>query len=272
MRGSSPNKTGVSESDEGEIDWELRPGGMLVQKREDGGEGFGPLIKIKVAHGNSHHEVSVPAQSTFGELKRALAQKTNLEPQEQRLLFRGKEKDNGEFLHMVGVKDKSKLVLLEDPASKERKAEEMKRKLEEMKRDRGMSKACEAVVIVRSEVDKLAEKVTDLELAVNGGVKVAEKEFLMLTELLMVQLLKLDGIEAEGEAKVQRRSEVRRIQSLEDKLDALKARNSNPNSNNGKSVSVTTQWQTFESGMGSLRAPPPMASSTQATNDWEQFD
>ena len=43
----------------------------------------------------------------------------------------------------------------------------------------------------------------------HGGTKVAEKEFLVLTELLMVQLLKLDGIEAaEGEAKVQRRTEV----------------------------------------------------------------
>lgn len=42
-----------------------------------------------------------------------------------------------------------------------------------------------------------------------AGVKVADKEFLTLTELLMVQLLKLDGIEAEGEAKVQRRSEIR---------------------------------------------------------------
>ena len=40
------------------------------------------------------------------------------------------------------------------------------------------------------------------------GTKVAEKEFVVLTELLMMQLLKLDSIEAEGEAKVQRRIEV----------------------------------------------------------------
>lgn len=42
----------------------------------------------------------------------------------------------------------------------------------------------------------------------HGGTKVADKEFVVLTELLMVQLLKLDSIEAEGEAKVQRRIEV----------------------------------------------------------------
>ena len=35
-----------------------------------------------------------------------------------------------------------------------------------------------------------------------------DKEFVVLTELLMMQLLKLDSIEADGEAKVQRRIEV----------------------------------------------------------------
>ena len=35
-----------------------------------------------------------------------------------------------------------------------------------------------------------------------------DKEFVVLTELLLMQLLKLDSIEADGEAKVQRRIEV----------------------------------------------------------------
>lgn len=277
MRGSNSNNNSNNNNNQAAAcavtGWEVRPGGMLVQKREDedgsGPASFaaagGPMINVKVCHGTSQLHLSVPAQSTFGELKRVLAKVTGLEPQDQRLLFRGKEKDNEEFLHMAGVKDMSKIVLLEDPASKERK-------LEQMKMEQGGYKACEAVVLVRSEVDKLAEKVTALESAVHGGTKVEEKEFLMLTELLMVQLLKLDGIEAEGEAKVQRRKEVRRIQSLVDTLDALKARNSNPLSNSNNAVSVTTQWETFDSGVGSLSAPPPMASSTQVTNDWEQFD
>lgn len=87
-----------------------------------------------------------------GELKRVLANETGLEPKEQRLLFRGKEKDDEEFLHMVGVKDMSKVILLEDPASKERKLEEMRRK-------QSIMKAYEAVAKVRAEVDKLTEKV-----------------------------------------------------------------------------------------------------------------
>ena len=48
----------------------------------------------------------------------------------------------------------------------------------------------------------------DLEKSVLGGRKVEDKEFVVLTELLMMQLLKLDGIEAEGEARAQRKAEV----------------------------------------------------------------
>lgn len=42
-----------------------------------------------------------------------------------------------------------------------------------------------------------------------GGVaRVADKELVVVTELLMTQLLKLDLIEADGEARAQRRIEV----------------------------------------------------------------
>ena len=47
-----------------------------------------------------------------------------------------------------------------------------------------------------------------METTVCGGTKVEDKEFVILTELLMVQLLKLDSIAADGEAKVQRKIEV----------------------------------------------------------------
>lgn len=45
-------------------------------------------------------------------------------------------------------------------------------------------------------------------MVLRGGTKVPEKEFDISAELLMRQLLKLDGIEAEGEAKIQRKAEV----------------------------------------------------------------
>ncbi|KAA3489501.1 BAG family molecular chaperone regulator 4 [Gossypium australe] len=215
MKRLSSSKRVVSNEVKGDIEWELRPGGMLVQKRNMADAASAPMIKIKVSHGSYHRDIVVPAQSTFGnrfnifflpdaylwDLKRVLAQETGLEPKEQRLLFQGKEKDDEECLHMVGVKDMSKVVLLEDPASKERK-------LVEMNSNQSVLKACEEVAKVRSEVDKLSEKVIAVEANVRTGTKVAENEFLLLTELLMVQLLQLDTIEADGEAKVQRRVEL----------------------------------------------------------------
>ncbi|KAK8988459.1 hypothetical protein V6N11_029849 [Hibiscus sabdariffa] len=258
---SSSKRVVVNNVVKGEIEWELRPGGMLVQKRNMGDSSSDPMIKIKVSHGSYLHDIALPAQSTFGGLKRVLAQETGLEPKEQRLLFQGKEKDDGECLHMVGVKDMSKVVLLEDPASKERK-------LEAMNRNQTVLKACEEVAKVRSEVDKLSEKVIALEAIVGSGTKVAENEFLVLTELLMVQLLQLDSVEADGEAKVQRRVEVRRVQGLVDSLDKWKARNSNPFSN-AVAVAVSSKWEAFQSGEG---AQSPLPSSTRITQEWEVFD
>ncbi|XP_027351630.1 BAG family molecular chaperone regulator 4-like isoform X1 [Abrus precatorius] len=253
------------------VEWEMRPGGMFVQRRQVGLD-EGPIINITVSHSSSQHPLPLylPSHSTFffimtGDVKKLLAHKTGLKPEEQRLFFEGKEKENEEHLHVEGVKDKSKLLLLEDAASKERK-------LEEIRKHDEMLKASEAVAGVRAEVDKLSERVSALEVAVDGGTRVSDKEFVMSTELLMRQLLKLDGIEAEGEAKLQRKHEVRRVQNFVDTLDSLKARNSNPFSNIGKAVSVTTQWETFHSGMGSLNAPTKTSSSTNVTQHWEQFD
>ncbi|XP_061368251.1 BAG family molecular chaperone regulator 4-like [Gastrolobium bilobum] len=242
----------------GEIFPETMPCGM-----SESGGGGGPMIMINVSHGSSHHEVHLPAQSTFGDIKKLLVQKTGLEPEEQRLFFRGIEKNDREHLHHEGVKNKSKILLLEGTASKERK-------LEETRKHNEICKASEAIAGIRVEVDKLSDRVAALELAISGGNKASEKEFVVLTELLMSQLLKLDGIEAEGDSKLQRKAEVRRVQNLVDTLDSLKARNSNPFSDNA--VTVTTQWETFESGMESSNAPSPTSSSTKITQDWERFD
>ncbi|KAL6899660.1 hypothetical protein ACP4OV_006318 [Aristida adscensionis] len=103
----------------GEIEWELRPGGMLVQKRE--GRASEEVIVVRVSTGFSWHDVSIVATSTFGELKVVLSMVTGLEPREQRLLFKGKEREDTDHLHMVGVRDKDKVLLLEDPALKDMK-------------------------------------------------------------------------------------------------------------------------------------------------------
>jgi len=51
-------------------------------------------------------------------------------------------------------------------------------------------------------------QVLALDVAVNGGTKVCDKEFVVTTELLMRKLLELDGIKADGEARLQRKAEV----------------------------------------------------------------
>ncbi|TYK10926.1 BAG family molecular chaperone regulator 4 [Cucumis melo var. makuwa] len=261
-----------------ETEWEMRPCGMLVQKREDDNGAdvstTGPMIAVSVTHGYgpTKYKIFLPAQSTFGDMKKHLVAITGLQLEEQRLLFRGKEKDDDEHLHTAGVKNLSKILLLENKTNKQRKVVEDVKVVEEVERSGELSKASAAIADVRSEVDKLADRVAALQVAVNGGTNVEDKEFVVSTELLMRQLLKLDSIDAEGEAKLQRKAEVRRIQNFVDTLDALKAKSSKPISNNHSTVSVTTEWETFDSGVGSLTPPSPAPSSTRVTQDWERFD
>lgn len=241
------------------IDWEVRPGGMLVQKRVFGSD---PRcsIKIKVSHESIHHLISIPSHSTFGDLKKILANETNLEAKDQRLLYRGKEKGDDEHLDMAGVKDMSKVILLEDPASKEKKL------VDKNKNHHANLQAYDAVIKVRSEVDKLSNKVLGLETCAKSGMKIVEKEVEVLTELLMKELLKLDGIEAEGEAKAQRRLEVRRVQGFVDILDSIKMMQSKNQLDKRVDVTVKTEkWETFESGF-------EVKNSTKITKDWEQFE
>ncbi|KAJ0558009.1 putative Ubiquitin-like domain-containing protein [Helianthus annuus] len=57
----------------------------------------------------------------IGEMKIILSMVTGMKPKEQRVLFKGKEREDVEHLHMVGVGDKDKVLMLEDPSIKDRK-------------------------------------------------------------------------------------------------------------------------------------------------------
>ncbi|CAN1725460.1 BAG family molecular chaperone regulator 4 [Linum perenne] len=122
---SSSSSSSSSYNNNGEIKWEVRPGGMLVQKRQNVDDhsttSTEELITLRVSTVSQFHDISIEATSTFGELKMVLALVTNLEPKEQRLLFKGKEREDSEYLHMVGVRDKDKVLLLQDPAIKDMK-------------------------------------------------------------------------------------------------------------------------------------------------------
>lgn len=55
-------------------------------------------------------------------------------------------------------------------------------------------------------------------------------------------------------------------------MDNLKARCSNPFVDQSKAAAVSTEWESFENGVGSLNPPPPASPSANVTQDWEKFD
>ncbi|RRT35153.1 hypothetical protein B296_00053240 [Ensete ventricosum] len=136
-------------------EWEVRPCGMLVQKRGADADATAtpvPTIRVKVKHGSVYHEIYVSSQATFGELKKALSAKTGLHPLDMKLLYKDKERESTAFLDTAGVKDKSKVVLEEDPTA------QAKRLLEMRKTDK-MEKAAKSIAAISLEVDRLASKV-----------------------------------------------------------------------------------------------------------------
>uniref|UniRef100_A0A0E0L778 Uncharacterized protein n=1 Tax=Oryza punctata TaxID=4537 RepID=A0A0E0L778_ORYPU len=241
--------------------WEVRPGGMLVQKRGGGADEEPvnvkpvPTIRVKVKHAGITHEIYINSQASFGELKKMVAARTGLHPDDQKVMYKDKERDSKAFLDMAGVKDRSKLVVVEDPEARARR-------LIEERRNGHLEKAAKAVAAVTAEVDKLAPKVTRtphcspihsihgdadaevysrllltpigwlvgrqvaaLDASVRKGEKVAENDVVQVTELLMNELLKLDAVVADGDVKAQRRLQVKRVQKYVETLDAVMAKN-----------------------------------------------
>ncbi|RRT69608.1 hypothetical protein B296_00031799 [Ensete ventricosum] len=136
-------------------EWEVRPGGLLVQKRDPDADAAAapvPTIRVKVKYGAVYHEAYVSSQATFGELKKVLSARTGLHPLDMKLLYKDKERESTAFLDTAGVKDKSKVVLVEDPTA------QAKRLLEVRKADK-MEKATKSISAVSLEVDRLASKI-----------------------------------------------------------------------------------------------------------------
>ncbi|PIN13363.1 hypothetical protein CDL12_14007 [Handroanthus impetiginosus] len=186
-----------------------------------------------------------------GDLKSVVVQTIGLKPDTYKLLFRGKEKEDDEDLQATGVKDNSKVVLMKDNTCRQTSVEKVK---EEVKETSVISRGGEAVAAVRKEVDTLSGQVAALQAVVNSGSQVNEKDIAYVTEMLTRQLLKLDAIEAEGEGKVQRRTEVRRVLNFVETMDELKSMNSNLSGNANSDV------------------PPPVPSSAKLENLERELD
>jgi hypothetical protein len=81
-----------------------------------------------------------------------VSEKTGLHPDDQKILFKDKERSLKAFLDTAGVKDRSKLTLLDDPEARTRR-------LLELRRTEKSDKASKSISCISLEVDRLATKV-----------------------------------------------------------------------------------------------------------------
>ncbi|XP_010919226.1 BAG family molecular chaperone regulator 2 [Elaeis guineensis] len=266
--------------------WEVRPGGMLVQKRDPDSAAAAPTIRVRVKYGAAYHEIYLSSQSTFGELKKLLSERSGLHPEDLKVVYKEKERDSSAYLDISGVKDGSKVVVVDDPAGRAKR-------LLEMRHQAKIAKASNSISQISLEVDKLASQVSELDAVITKGGKVAKKDVVNLIELLMSQLVKLDGIVADGDLKHQKRMQERRVQKYVEKLDVLKVKNDTVKTTNEQmpaqqpqqkkkqppSPVVTTKWETFDS-LFSPTTPATATPATATTNassvptprfDWELF-
>jgi hypothetical protein len=215
---------------------------------------------VKVKYAGIPHEVYISSQATFGELKKLVSEKISLHPDDQKILFKDKERSSKAFLDIAGVKDRSKLTVLDDPEARSRR-------LLELRRTEKADKASKSISCVSHEVDRLAAKVSALETIVNKGQKVVESDVIRLTELLMNELLKLDAIVGEGDIKEKRKFQVKRVQKYVEILDAIKAKNSKPQSNGQTNQQQQQQQpkqqpQTYQYNKDSNLPPKPQSQRT----------
>ncbi|VFR01904.1 unnamed protein product [Cuscuta campestris] len=133
-----------------------------------------------------------------------------------------------------GFKDGSKPALMEEAPGVERPHFEARKPAK-------MAVPSKEITAIRVEIDRLAKQVGDVEMEAYGGKKVGEGVIMNMIELLMNQLLKLDGISAEGDdVKVQRRMQVKRVQKYIQNLDLLRTGHSTLESNNNNTVNTHT--------------------------------
>lgn len=261
---------------------EIRPGGMFVQIRNSESSGSNqssvsvPTIKVRVKFGSTYQEVLISPQASFGELKKMLSEKTGLHPEEQKLIYKKKERDSKGYLDVARVRDGSKILLVEDVIIRERRCLEMLKIAKFQNDSNSITQIC-------LQVDKYAQQVTNLEAIASRGEKVTDEHLDNLIGNLMTELVKLDEIVIEGDLKLQKRKQEKRVQSYIEILDLLKLRNTKLSSKSGKvplhkqehlngKVPVPLQNQTKHRNLRELQHPFRDSESFVVTTKWETFD
>ncbi|XP_074579770.1 BAG family molecular chaperone regulator 1-like [Curcuma longa] len=265
-------------------EWEVRPGGMVVQTPHAAAAAASaavavppvPNIRVKVKHGAARLDVYISAQASFGELKKTLSAKTGLHPLDMKLIYKDRLRPSTAFLDVAGVKDKSTVVLEEDPTARAKR-------LLEMRKANTMEKAAKSVSAIALEVDRLASKVSALEAIAKNGGRVVDDDVNSLTESLMNELVKLDAIAGDGDSKSDRRLLIKRVQKFVETLDSIKLKNKNYST-----MPITIEQLHKQEHQNERSSQHPMLPKTDLqqspspfqkpqapvvmTMDWEKFD
>lgn len=87
---------------------------------------------------------------------------TGLHAADQRLIYKGRERDSKCFLDSMGVRDGSKIVVVEDEVSRERRCLESRKSAT-------LDKASKEIAAIRFDVDSLADQVMIIFIFFLGG-------------------------------------------------------------------------------------------------------
>eukprot|EP00891_Asterochloris_glomerata_P009045 jgi/Astpho2/9045/Aster-x0839 len=140
--------------------------------------------------------------------------------------FRGRERQDGDILLTAGVKNGAKVSVVETRAYREEQADAMATQQANaaLQQQEGSEQAGMRgkLAPIRLQVDGLQAQA--LELQHNPMVPDARKKATILVELLTQKLISLDNVEVSGDAKMLRKQEINRINSLCDELESLKSR------------------------------------------------
>jgi hypothetical protein len=117
--------------------------------------------------------------------------------------------------------------------------------------------------------------VSALETVASKGGEVVDADVATLTEALMRELVELDSIAADGDAKAQRRAQERRVQRHVETLDAIRAKNkaAAPSSNRTRRpahLPPRPQRRQFQPPAPTTATAP--APQTQTAASWDSFD
>ncbi|XP_030524825.2 BAG family molecular chaperone regulator 1-like [Rhodamnia argentea] len=270
-RSSSVHGSHDNPAQEGRDQLEVRPGGMLVQMRVSSGTEHQNLaqvtnIRVKVKRGPACHEVLISPQASFGELKKKLAEPTGLHHEDQKLIYKKRERGSKQYLDVAGVTDGSKIVLVEDVLGRERRCLEMLKKVQR-------EKASKTLEGSSSELDKMSEKVLALKKVASEGGKVESMDVEKLIDALMKLYIKLDSLVVQGDLNLQKRLQVRKTQEHIEMLDALKLKSPLGQSTKPTKTKQAEKKQVkFKGLMPGTHQAPRNSDPVVVTTKWETFE